>query len=261
MVLKNKIDAIGKLIPIIIGIHYFLSYRWLSGLLKIWKIDYLDIITFEDLTFPFAEHNIIIFKFNFLGLILILLILSLIHYIKKQKNTIELQILYLKIKRWVKINKKNKFILVLGLIFSTILLIAFICYIWYQLSKKTTHTISFFFIILSSITYLFIKNNKYFTFFYIQLFCLLIWSNTLIDKILFEVKNDVIQDKKNISISFTLDNEEINTDNKLKFIFHSNKYLIMQKENREIKLFKNKYIKQISINKLNQTKLCQIEQQ
>ena len=73
---KLSLSNVLTVISVFIGIHYFLSYRWLHGLLHIWGIESLSIITVDDLLFSFAEINIRILLismigFSFVGLFLL----------------------------------------------------------------------------------------------------------------------------------------------------------------------------------------------
>ncbi|MEO9803417.1 MAG: hypothetical protein ABJF04_09230 [Reichenbachiella sp.] len=66
--LTNVSTAIG----ILLGFHYFISFRWLQGFFDKYDLDGYDIISLEDLTFPFGDSNLQIFGLSMMGLIWII---------------------------------------------------------------------------------------------------------------------------------------------------------------------------------------------
>lgn len=68
--IKN-ITNISTVIGLFLSFHYFFSYRWLSKWLEFKGLRNYDIISLEDLTFPFGSINLKIFSLSMVGLFII----------------------------------------------------------------------------------------------------------------------------------------------------------------------------------------------
>ena len=69
---KNiSLNNIWQLITVILSFHYFLSYRWINGLLEIYGLDHFSIITIQDVMFPFVKLNYTIIGLCSIGFIVI----------------------------------------------------------------------------------------------------------------------------------------------------------------------------------------------
>ncbi len=68
--IKN-ITNISTVIGLFLSFHYFFSYRWLSKWLEFQRLRNYDIISLEDLTFPFGSINLKIFSLSIVGLFFI----------------------------------------------------------------------------------------------------------------------------------------------------------------------------------------------
>ncbi len=242
---KFTIENLAGIISIIIGVHYYLSYKWLYGLLSIWGIETLSIITFEDLTFPFANLNIsviLLSTFGFIGILYWNLVSN-----KKSKPAKNISEAFMFFKNGFK--KKPIWMRWTFVISILILIITYFFIFKPQLDYPNKKLEILYFVILIGIPiiYIFIDNNKRNFVLGFQIFLMFGWANLFVNTIL----QRTTEKKSNIEthIDFKYKNENITTSDSLKLLFHGHKYLIMSKSNGEIKLYDTKNIDNISINK------------
>lgn len=159
---KLTIENIVGVISIIIGIHYYLSYKWLYGLLKIWGIESFSIITLEDLTFPFANLNITVILLSIFGFIGVFCW----HLLSDEKSepTKNISEALISLKNWF---IKKSIIKKLTMILMVIIIIAILITSYLLIFKPHLDypnrkiEISYFFILTTTpILYIFLKPNK-----------------------------------------------------------------------------------------------------
>lgn len=68
------ISPLVGLISILLAFHYYLSYKWWTGIFEIYNIDALAILTLEDLTYPLGNINLSVFQLSSVGILFIYLI-------------------------------------------------------------------------------------------------------------------------------------------------------------------------------------------
>jgi len=102
------LSALATFISTLLSIHYFYSYRILTGLLKEHHLDYMSIITFEDISLPLGNLNLMIITISGFGLIWIYLWHLLIDNEKKfrKKTKSDINKYSKKLTEWL-INRTN----------------------------------------------------------------------------------------------------------------------------------------------------------
>lgn len=237
------IADVAGIISIIVGIHYYLSYRWLHGLFSIWGIETLSIMTFEDLTFPFADVNISVILlsiFGFLGIFCwnLLSDKKSIHVKDVYGNFKLVKSEFLKKPFWAKITLVASF-----LILASSYLLILKPYVKYP---STKFEILYFAILLGiPIWYIFVNPAKRRNVLIFQMILMFSWANLFVNNVLEGI--DQKESKNNILIEFTYKDELITASDSLRLLFHGHKYLITLKNNEKIQLYDTKNIDNISV--------------
>lgn len=234
---KSKTSKIGippfsevlSLLSVILGMHYFFSYKLLYGILEIYGISHLPIITLEDLTFCMAKYHISLFAISQYGLFWILIWIIVFPKFKLKKLTKELRKAPNRIrKNWHKYSHFKKIALsaslsicLLGFLFCAGLLI----YKFILTFDKIANTISFIIIFITPVMYIFWKKKRVYILF-AHLVFVLIWINITTNQALENYRDT--DHKTSSIIQFEYDDKIIQSSDSLQYIFHGSAYIILR---------------------------------
>ena len=237
---KVSIQNIVGLFTIILGTHYFLSFRWFYGMLKIWGVDFFSVISIEDLTFPYAHLNISVLALSSLGFVGILW-----WDFTSNNNSNPLDNLKESIKLLKSLFVKQKWWLKVGLIIILISIVSFIYIVFKPLISLPNRNLGFsYLLILLGVPLIYIllpqKRNLVIG---LQLFLMFSWANLFITTVLNDVRSNPSNTK--IEISFEYKNRRIESSDSLIFLHHGYKYLIMKDTIGNIELFPSNFVEGI----------------
>lgn len=237
------LSLIAGFISIVLSIHYFYSYRILTGLFKANHLDYMSIITFEDICYQLGNVNIMIMSIAGSGLIWIylwhLVIIDEVELRKDTKNVISkvFRCLFKWITKKLKIRLKPsfKFIVLAGLFIICVLLILIYLNYFADDSINLTFVILLNFLIIPAL-YIFIKKKRELIFI-LYLFCMFLSGLFIIDST-YSQQNASANEKENrdkveiVSFDYNLQHFETSSDTSL--IYNGYKYLVLKTESKGI---------------------------
>jgi len=248
---KNiSLNNIWQLITVILSFHYFLSYRWINGLLEIYGLDGFSIITIQDVMFPFAGLNYTIIGLCSIGFIVIFYF----KFILTNETYLKADIIFKKnFKEGAKEIFKHKsikstlFKIVAFLIISISTIILFRNYL--KIPENGGYYIFWFlvlFILIPVIYVIWVKKRTLILGAF--LFLTFLWANQFIDKILIDSKNTTPTTITNVS--FNYHNKNIKTNDSLVFLYRSYEFLILRdKKTKKNMLFENENVSFLEIQK------------
>ena len=248
------ISLIVSFISILLSVHYFYSYRILTSYLKYHHLDYMSIITFEDITLSFGNDNFMIFSISGLGLMWIYLWhLVIINEEKLRKDTkLYFASFFDKISQWIihnlKIQKKtlSKIKIITTLVLFSIILF-FIIFWNYNINKSFNLFILFLinFIVIPIIYILMWKKRE--LIFVIYLIFIFGFGLSMIDSSYHQQNERKLSDKSVTKIiSFDYDSKHYETSMDTTMIFNGYKYLILKTKSKNIyDIFPKEEIKNI----------------
>lgn len=231
-----SINNLWTLITIILSFHYYLSYRWISGLLEIYGLNSLSIITIQDIMFSFVNLNYTVIGLCSMGFVILFYIrLTLKNktYSKADKTFSKNLKKFLNTIFTHKSSKNTIFKIISALL---IIIVGYILFKHYLNIPKNGGSFFISLIILFiviPITYvIWVKKRAIILGGYI--FIIFMWSNKFIDKIIVDTQNNASEHKT--GVSFIYEGKSIKTNDSLIFILQSYKYLII----KDLKTNKNK---------------------
>ena len=236
--IKNNfsLNNIWILLTILLSFHYYLSYRWINGLLESYDLKDFSIITIQDVMFPFVDLNYTIIGFCSIGFIIVFYI----QLVLKNKTYSRADKIFQKnIKETFRIIFTHKSLKssIFKILSALIMIITSFILFKYYLNIPENGTVFFIwiivlFIIMPIVYVIWVEKRSIILGFYI--FMTFLWSNKFIDKIIVDAK-DIERDYK-IEISFKYEGDSITTNDSLVFLYKSYKYIIL----RDLRTNKNK---------------------
>ena len=237
-------ENILGVISVIMAAHYFLSYRWFYGMLKIWGIENLSIITMEDLTFSFVHFNITILLLSATGFLWIFLWSFISSNKSDPVKDLKEMLKFLK-DYWKERSKPIKIIIPI----TTLIIILIYIFIFKPNLKFPNNSLEvIYFIILTvpPILYIFIKEKRILILGF-QILLMFSWANLFLNIVLENVSEKPMLLKNKSILRFEYKNKTITTSDSLEFLFHSKKYIILRDTNGNIKLYDTKNIDKIEL--------------
>lgn len=238
---RISIQNIAGLFSVILGTHYFLSFRWFYGMLKIWGIDSLAVISLEDLTFPYAHLNISVISLSSIGFLGIFWWKFASNKEsnppKDLKNAINLlRLFFVKQKSWIKI---------VGIIILIAILIFTYFKVFSPLISLPSRDLGFLYLgILLGVPILYVflpeKRNLIFG---LQLLLMFSWANLFINTILKNANSN--KGKIKSQISFEYKEQRIESSDSLIFLHHGYNYLIMKDSKGNTILYPSNLVEKI----------------
>lgn len=130
-----SIETILGLMTIVLGFHYFISFRFLFGYLKLHNLEFLPLISFNDITFSCIEINFKLFKLALIGLIWIFIwfFIGNDKWIIKKKSFFFSKIEFFSNKE--KFQKRNSQVIIFTIVIGLILVFIYCLFLIFKLSK------------------------------------------------------------------------------------------------------------------------------
>ena len=233
------IPSLVGLISVLLAFHYYLSYKWWTGIFKIYNLDSLAILTLEDLTYPLGNINLTVFQLSSVGISLIYLI-KLIFPIRDFDNSGKNLSKGLKDARgsFKELSNRNKLI---SIILISLLLFGYFFIFRESLKFPNTSFEIFYLLIVIILPGCYILSYRKRPLFAIGfVVCVFIWSSLFVNTSLENTKNR--KSSTETHISFVYNGVEIDSNDSLSFVFSGYKYLIMKDSSGHHLLFPTKDI-------------------
>lgn len=268
---KVKISAgqIASFITVLLAFHYYLSYEWIYGLLGIYGLQHLAIITIEDLLFTFVNVNFTVIKLASLGFLWIFgiqMAVSKEDYAKMDQKAVKGVGSFWDTLKWgvsyVQVRcKECKNVLILIVIISGLVFISYKFRLWGSLELPETGNLgeSYFLIFLVIPIIHVIWPQKRTLTMGLYLLMIFLWSNKFVSRIIMDVKNDTSQSEFKTDLQFRYQGKLVSTSDSIDFIYRSYTYIILRNNlTSEMLLYPNDKIEKITYSKrkLIEDKAC-----
>lgn len=238
------LSLLAGFISILLSVHYFYSYRILSKLLEVNHLDYMSIITFEDIAYQFGNLNFMILSISGFGLIWIylwhLIIMDESKFRNDSKGFINkgLQTMSIWVNKKLNISQKTFFKIVA---ITVLISLSSICFILifsnYSLNDSKKMIILFLinFTLIPGIYILFTKKRELVLVLYaglIFLFGLYMIDNSFVQT--GNSKEEIKKEKVIEIISFDYNSQHFVTSQDTLLIFNGYKHLILKINSKNI---------------------------